>query len=75
MGVENSDAVATEATNTTQYKKGEIMLRNLFKSSGESREESDAEGNQENWFNRLKSGLTKTRNQLMSQLSGTPPNW
>ena len=46
------------------------MLRNLFKSSDESREESDAEGNQENWFNRLKSGLTKTRNQLMSQLSG-----
>lgn len=46
------------------------MLRNLFKGNDESREESDAEGNQENWFNRLKSGLTKTRNQLMSQLSG-----
>ena len=46
------------------------MLRNLFKSSDQSREASEAEGNQENWFNRLKSGLTKTRNQLMSQLSG-----
>ena len=46
------------------------MLRNLFKSSDKNHEESDAEGKQENWFNRLKSGLTKTRNQLMSQLSG-----
>ena len=46
------------------------MLRNLFKSGDESREASEAEGNQENWFNRLKSGLTKTRNQLMSRLSG-----
>ena len=46
------------------------MLRNLFKGSDANRNESDAEGKQENWFNRLKSGLTKTRNQLMSQLSG-----
>ena len=46
------------------------MLRNLFKSSDKSREESDAGGKQENWFNRLKSGLAKTRTQLMSQLSG-----
>ena len=46
------------------------MLRNLFKGSDENRNESDTEGKQENWFNRLKSGLSKTRNQLMSQLSG-----
>ena len=46
------------------------MLRNLFKGSDKNRSGSDAEGKQENWFNRLKSGLSKTRNQLMSQLSG-----
>ena len=46
------------------------MLRNLFKGNDESREASEAEGKQENWFNRLKSSLSKTRTQLMSQLSG-----
>lgn len=46
------------------------MLRNLFKGDDKSRSESDVGDKQENWFNRLKSGLTKTRNQLMSQLSG-----
>ena len=46
------------------------MLRNLFKGDNKSRGESDTEGKQQNWFNRLKAGLTKTRNQLMSQLSG-----
>ena len=46
------------------------MLRNLFKSRDKDDVESDAEDQQENWFNRLKSGLTKTRNQLLSQLSG-----
>ena len=46
------------------------MLRNLFKGSDKNRSESDAKGQQENWFSRLKSGLAKTRNQLMSQLSG-----
>ena len=42
------------------------MLRNLFK----SRDKSDAADEQQNWFDRLKSGLAKTRNQFMSQLSG-----
>ena len=46
------------------------MLRNLFKGRDKNASESDAEGQQENWFSRLKSGLAKTRNQLMSQLSG-----
>ena len=46
------------------------MLRNLFKGRDKSEVESDAGDKQENWFNRLKSGLTKTRNQLLSQLSG-----
>lgn len=47
-----------------------MMLRNLFKGGDKSHSESDVGDKQENWFNRLKSGLTKTRNQLMSQLSG-----
>ena len=46
------------------------MLRNLFKGSDKNPSESDADGQQKNWFSRLKSGLAKTRNQLMSQLSG-----
>ncbi|RKU23477.1 signal recognition particle-docking protein FtsY [Candidatus Poribacteria bacterium] len=46
------------------------MLRNLFKGGDKNHSESDVGDKQENWFNRLKSGLTKTRNQLMSQLSG-----
>ena len=46
------------------------MLRNLFKSRDKDDVESDAGDTQENWFNRLKSGLTKTRNQFLSQLSG-----
>ena len=46
------------------------MLRNLFKGRDRSDIESNTEDKQENWFNRLKSGLAKTRNQFMSQLSG-----
>ena len=46
------------------------MLRNLFKDSDKSRVESDDAPKKESWFNRLKSGLAKTRNQLLSQLSG-----
>ncbi len=46
------------------------MLRNLFKGRDKSEIETDTEDTQENWFNRLKSGLTKTRNQFLSQLSG-----
>ncbi len=46
------------------------MLRNLFKGRDKDEVESNIEDQQENWFNRLKSGLTKTRDQFMSQLSG-----
>lgn len=46
------------------------MLRNLFKGRDKSEIKSDTEDRQENWFNRLKSGLAKTRNQFLSQLSG-----
>lgn len=46
------------------------MLRNLFKGDDKNHDESDAIDKQENWFNRLKSGLTKTRDQFISQLSG-----
>ena len=48
------------------------MLRNLFKGDDKSQTKSDAGDKQQkqSWFDRLKSGLAKTRNQLMSQLSG-----
>ena len=46
------------------------MLRNLFKGGDKSHDESDAIDKQGNWFDRLKSGLTKTRDQFLSQLSG-----
>jgi len=46
------------------------MLRNLFKGNDKTHDESAAVDNQGNWFNRLKSGLTKTRDQFLSQLSG-----
>ncbi len=46
------------------------MLRNLFKNRDKSEVKSDAGDEQESWFNRLKSGLTKTRDQFLSQLSG-----
>ena len=46
------------------------MLRNLFKGDDKSHGESDAVDKQGNWFNRLKSGLAKTRDQFLSQLSG-----
>lgn len=56
------------------------MLRNLFKGGDKGRERSEAADRQgsehpENsrqggWFDRLKSGLTKTRERFMSQLSG-----
>lgn len=47
------------------------MLKNLFNRRDKNR--ADAEGDaaqQEGWFQRLKSSLAKTRNQLFSQLSG-----
>ena len=46
------------------------MLRNLFKGDDKSHDESEAVDEQRNWFDRLKSGLTKTRDQFLSQLSG-----
>ena len=46
------------------------MLRNLFKGDDKTRDESTTVDKQGNWFNRLKSGLTKTRDQFLSQLSG-----
>lgn len=46
------------------------MLRNLFKGGDKSHSGSNTGDKQGSWFNRLKSGLAKTRNQLMSQLSG-----
>ena len=46
------------------------MLRNLFKGDDKNRGESDVVDKQGNWFNRLKSGLSKTRDQFLSQLSG-----
>ena len=46
------------------------MLRNLFKGDDKSHSESDVVDKQGNWFNRLKSGLAKTRDQFLSQLSG-----
>ena len=45
------------------------MLRNLFKGDDKSRDASDAIDKQGSWFNRLKSGLAKTRDQFLSQLS------
>ena len=46
------------------------MLRNLFKGDDKNHDESSGGDKQGNWFNRLKSGLTKTRDQFISQLSG-----
>lgn len=46
------------------------MIRNLFKGDDKTHDESAAVDTQGNWFNRLKSGLTKTRDQFLSQLSG-----
>ena len=46
------------------------MLRNLFKGNDKSHDESAAVDKQGSWFNRLKSGLAKTRDQFLSQLSG-----
>ena len=46
------------------------MLKNLFKDRDKNEVASHAEDKQQNWFDRLKSGLAKTRNQFMSQLSG-----
>ena len=54
------------------------MLRNLFKGGDKKADEpkdiiqdDPLETNEkDNWFNRLKSSLAKTRNNLMSQLSG-----
>ncbi len=46
------------------------MLRNLFKGGDKNRVEPEGTKKKENWFNRLKSGLSKTRNRFLSQLSG-----
>ena len=46
------------------------MLRNLFKGDGKTHNESTTVDKQGSWFDRLKSSLTKTRDQFMSQLSG-----
>ncbi len=46
------------------------MLRNLFKGGDKNRVEPEAVAEKENWFDRLKSSLTKTRNRFISQLSG-----
>lgn len=54
------------------------MLRNLFKGGNKKNdepkelreEESNVRTEKENWFNRLKSSLAKTRNNFISQLSG-----
>ena len=46
------------------------MLKNLFKGGDKNRVEPEITEEKENWFNRLKSGLAKTRNRFLSQLSG-----
>jgi len=46
------------------------MIRTLFKGNDKTHDDSAAVDNQGNWFNRLKSGLKKTREQCLSQLSG-----
>lgn len=46
------------------------MLRNLFKGSDKKQVEPESKSEQQNWFNRLKSGLAKTRNRFLSELSG-----
>ena len=46
------------------------MLRNLFKGDDKNHDESEVVDEQRSWFNRLKSSLTKTRDQFISQLSG-----
>ncbi len=44
------------------------MLKNLFKSK--DKKQTDTDDKNGNWFARLKSSLAKTRNRLLSQLSG-----
>lgn len=46
------------------------MLRNLLKGSDENHDDADVVEKKGNWFNRLRSGLAKTRDQFLSQLSG-----
>ena len=46
------------------------MLRNLFKGGDKKQVEPEVVEEKENWFNRLKSSLEKTRNRFVSQLSG-----
>ena len=46
------------------------MLKNLFKGGDKNHVESDDVPQKGSWFNRLKTGLAKTRSQLLSQLSG-----
>ena len=46
------------------------MLRNLFKGGDKKQVEPEVVEEKENWFNRLKSSLEKTRSRFVSQLSG-----
>lgn len=46
------------------------MLRNLFKGGEKTPVVPEVENEKESWFNRLKSGLEKTRNRFISELSG-----
>ena len=45
------------------------MLRNIFKGGDKTKVEPEVAKEKDNWFNRLKSGLEKTRNRFISQLS------
>ncbi|MYG00354.1 signal recognition particle-docking protein FtsY [Candidatus Poribacteria bacterium] len=45
------------------------MLRNLFKGSDKTPDTSDVESDKDSWFDRLKTGLAKTRNRFISELS------
>lgn len=46
------------------------MLRNLFKGGDKTPVTPKEESEKDSWFNRLKSGLAKTRNRFISELSG-----
>ncbi|MCY4403248.1 MAG: signal recognition particle-docking protein FtsY [Candidatus Poribacteria bacterium] len=46
------------------------MLRNIFKGGDKTPVAPDVENEKDSWFNRLKSGLAKTRSRFISELSG-----
>ena len=72
--IRKADAISADGYRyKTRIKKGKVMLRNLFKGGDKSHDKSegsDAGDRHGNWFNRLKSGLAKTRDQFLSQMSG-----